>query len=517
MIQASPYAHTTTTPVGATNTTTFGGTSGTSTWTAASNVGYNQKQQQEGVNNPFLIKKQPTKCRDPIFAVLLYANVAAILGVFLKYGTPVDQQQQQDADFLSEGADSTTLENDYMGLIYSSIATAGFAAVLSAIVLQILMCIPGVLIKVALVFNVILAGIAALVGFIFGNFILGIFGCIFFAIMLCFAKLVWSRIPFATANLKTGCAAIRANCGVVIISYIFTALACGWSILWTLAVAGIQERLITCEQQTNVNGNPVTVCNDPNYGYFFLLFLSFFFTHQVLQNCVHTCVAGVVGSWWFKPESNGCCSCAVFGSFLRTMTTSFGSVCFGSLLVAIIQALRQLAEQARQNEEVGQMLACCIDCILSCIQAVVEYFNKWAFVYVGVYGYGYCEAGKNVIQLFKDRGWEAIIADDLVGMVLFFLSLLVGLVTAGLGVLLVEVTDLWDDFAPGKDAARVSAAVIGLIIGLVICSILMSTIASSVNTSIVLFADAPAEFEKNYPDLSNEMRQAYMVAHPGCF
>jgi hypothetical protein len=45
----------------------------------------------------------------------------------------------------------------------------------------------------------------------------------------------------------------------------------------------------------------------------------------------------------------------------------------------------------------------------------------------------------------------------------------------------------------------------------------MSTIASAVNTSIVLFADAPAEFEKNYPDLSHEMLQAYLTAHPGCF
>lgn len=32
-------------------------------------------------------------------------------------------------------------------------------------------------------------------------------------------------------------------------------------------------------------------------------------------------------------------------------------------------------------------------------------------VYVGVYGYGYIEAGKNVFQLFHNRGWEAIIAD----------------------------------------------------------------------------------------------------------
>ena len=43
----------------------------------------------------------------------------------------------------------------------------------------------------------------------------------------------------------------------------------------------------------------------------------------------------------------------------------------------------------------------------------------------------------------------------------------------------------------------------------------MGVIASAVNTTIVLFADAPAEFEKHYPELSNEMREAYSVAHPG--
>lgn len=67
---------------------------------------------------------------------------------------------------------------------------------------------------------------------------------------------------------------------------------------------------------------------------------------------------------------------------------------------------------SRENGDAG-ILACIAECLLSCLAGLVEYFNKWAFVYVGIYGYGYIEAGKNVIQLFKNRGWEAIIADDL--------------------------------------------------------------------------------------------------------
>mmetsp|Transcript_7580 Transcript_7580/g.11086 ORF Transcript_7580/g.11086 Transcript_7580/m.11086 type:complete len:500 (-) Transcript_7580:1202-2701(-) len=461
--------------------------------------------------NPFLVKKQPTKCNDPLFAVLLYVNVAAIIGVTIAYGTnPFTQVDDANND-----ADSgIAISANYSAIIKIAIATASFASVLSGIALQIMMCIPGILIKAALLFNVLASALVVIFGVVTGQLIIAIVGFIFFALMACYAKLVWSRIPFATANLKTGCAAIRANCGVTLFAYAFTMLGFGWSILWSLAVAGVQDKIVQCQVVQDANGNDVNECTDPNYGLLFLLFLSFFFTHQVIQNCVHCTVAGTVGSWWFTPQSSGFCSSAVCGSFFRTVTTSFGSICFGSLLVAIIQAVRQLAETARQNEEYGQMLACCVDCILGCLQSIIEYFNKWAFVYVGLYGYGYCEAGKSVIDLFKDRGWEAIIADDLVGMVLGLMSLVVGLLTGAAGLALEKFTDWFDDFTGNN--GKIFAFVLGLVIGLVLCSILMSTIASAVNSSIVLFAEGPAEFEQNHQELSTQMREAYLKAYPGC-
>lgn len=66
------------------------------------------------------------------------------------------------------------------------------------------------------------------------------------------------------------------------------------------------------------------------------------------------------------------------------MTTSFGSICFGSLLVAFLQTLRALAETARAQDDGGALL-CIAECILSCLASLLEYFNKWAFVYVGTF------------------------------------------------------------------------------------------------------------------------------------
>jgi hypothetical protein len=158
---------------------------------------------------------------------------------------------------------------------------------------------------------------------------------------------VWSRIPFASVNLLTACTAVKKNCGVILVAYVYVILAFGWSILWSVALAGVYDQVINVG-----NGQE----NSINYGYYFLLFLSFFFTHQVIQNCTHVTVSGTVGSWWFSPQDSGCCSGGVMGSVIRTLTTSFGSVCFGSLLVAILQALKAVASAARSEE--GGFLIC---------------------------------------------------------------------------------------------------------------------------------------------------------------
>jgi hypothetical protein len=55
---------------------------------------------------------------------------------------------------------------------------------------------------------------------------------------------------------------------------------------------------------------------------------------------------------------------------------------------------------------------------------------------------------------------------------------------------------------------------IGFLVGLVLSSILMSVVASAVLTIIVCFVEAPAEFQANHPQLSNEMRAAWREAWP---
>jgi hypothetical protein len=137
------------------------------------------------------------------------------------------------------------------------------------------MAIPETLIKVSLIFVVVMSGVWAVLSFLSGSIALGVLGIVFFAIGLCYARAVWPRIPFASVNLVTACTAIKSNWGVVLYGYFFAILAAGWSILWAFAFIGTYDKTYECDQFDN--------CSDPNYGYLFLLFVAYFFTHQVLQ------------------------------------------------------------------------------------------------------------------------------------------------------------------------------------------------------------------------------------------
>ena len=122
------------------------------------------------------------------------------------------------------------------------------------------------------------------------------------------------------------------------------------------------------------------------------------------------------------------------------------------------------------------------------------------------------EAGTNVMTLFRNRGWTAIITDLMVDTVLMMVSLGVGVTTAVLVMIIGALTGL------GSSAGTIgTAAFLGFLLGYGMASTLFSVVSSAVNTVIVCYAEAPNEFQANHPELSSKMRDAWRVAYPNDF
>jgi hypothetical protein len=204
---------------------------------------------------------QETKCNDPIFAILFYICVIAIVAVAVTYGP--------------DAVSAPTGNFNYTGVVKATIIVVVISFFGAGLGMAFMMAFPETLIKASLIFVTVMAGVWMAMAFAVGQYLMGALGLIMFAMSICYAFMVWARIPFATANLVTASTAIRRNLGVTFFAYLLTAVAGVWSVTWSVAFVGVFNKTYTCDENN--------VCSNTNYGYMFMLFVAYFFIHQVLQ------------------------------------------------------------------------------------------------------------------------------------------------------------------------------------------------------------------------------------------
>jgi len=451
-------------------------------------------------------EKQPNQYRD-VWAAILFLSAHTVLSYLaFAWGVPALHYTDDDSSSSSYKSDDDSIS--FTGLLFLLMTSSLAALLISGVALTVLMKAAHQLIQASLILTVI-SNVFLVIFFIASGYWIGaIASLLFLALAAVYAMAVWRRVPFAAANLQTGLTAVQSNGGLVMTAYGITTVVALSSIVWVLAWLGVYMRSADCSDQECVSHmNPFVFAS---------LLLMFYWTCAVGKNVLQVTTAGVVGTWWFAPdEASTFCSPAVTDSLVRASTFSAGSICLGSLLTAILQTLHYLAHTARRQGRGNELLLCVLDCILGCLERLTTYFNKFAYVYIGLYGYDYLTAGKKVMSLFVDRGWTTIINDNLVTRVLSLVSIVVGMLTGCVGLLLASASPAWlSEFGSSANAV---AFLIPALVGTAFAYILMGVVASAVDTVIVAFCEAPLEFEQNHPGLSVQMVEAWRQIYPEAF
>lgn len=164
-------------------------------------------------------------------------------------------------------------------------------------------------------------------------------GIVFFLIFLLNVLYIYwirSRIPFAAAILSIVSSFVREYPATFYYAFAAMLVHFVWMIVWSISAASMIYSVQNTENNEDLEG----------LVYIFVL-LSFFWTVQVVKNVVHTTTCGALGTWYFvrpheMPEN------PTTQSLKRALTTSFGSICLGSLMVAVLRTMRALLHNARK-------------------------------------------------------------------------------------------------------------------------------------------------------------------------
>lgn len=104
--------------------------------------------------------------------------------------------------------------------------------------------------------------------------------------------------------------------------------------------------------------------------------------------------------WYFAPAGTTDFSGTVSGAFSNALGPSFGTLCFGSFILTMVEMCKAAMERLRRQER-GNILVCLLTACLECIYALIEYISKFATLQAAMTGDSFCDAAASVTDLLQ--------------------------------------------------------------------------------------------------------------------
>ncbi|KAM3620419.1 uncharacterized protein V6R79_023109 [Siganus canaliculatus] len=204
---------------------------------------------------------------------------------------------------------------------------------------------------------------------------------------------------------------------------------------------------LTCTPKTFSQTNITRVCPGSQcmfafYGgesvyhrYILVLHLCNFFVFLWLINftiALGRCtLAGAFSSYyWALRKPDDIPDCPLYSSFSRALRYHTGSLAFGSLILSVVQMVRIVLEYLDQKLKGSQnactrFLLCCLKCCFWCLEHVISFINRNAYIMIAIYGKNFCNSSKDAFFLLMRNVVRVAVLDKVTDFLLFLGKLLI--------------------------------------------------------------------------------------------
>ncbi|EKU22325.1 hypothetical protein NGA_2068500, partial [Nannochloropsis gaditana CCMP526] len=105
-----------------------------------------------------------------------------------------------------------------------------------------------------------------------------------------------------------------------------------------------------------------------------------------------------VSTWYFTRDKGTIGSGTLCKAVGITGLYHLGTAAFGSLVIAVVEAIRSIIAYIqkilkRSENKVAQYLLCCCQCGFWCLEKILKFVNKNAYIQTAVNGTSFCTSG----------------------------------------------------------------------------------------------------------------------------
>ncbi|XP_039042280.1 CTL-like protein DDB_G0274487 [Hibiscus syriacus] len=305
------------------------------------------------------------------------------------------------------------------------------------------------------------------------------------AVQFLYVIAVIDRLPFTMLVLQKAVKLVWSLPEVMRVAYAFIAVMLLWMGIWSFGISG------------------VVASSRGDLGRWWLLVVlsvNLFWTGAVLCNTVHVIVSGLVFLVLIHGGRNASSMPpnSLMKSLRYAITTSFGSICYGSLFTAAIRTLRWEIRGFRSKIGNNECLLCCVDFLFQLVETLVRFFNKYAYVQIAIYGKGFNRSARDAWELFQSIGVEALVAYDCSGAVLLMGTILGGLITGTCAGVWTWIT--WKDRV-------IMVGSTAMLMGMVLVGLAMVVVESAVTSIYICYAEDPSLIRRWDHQFFNQMSE----------
>jgi len=313
---------------------------------------------------------------------------------------------------------------------------------------------------------------------------------------------LWGRIKLAIAILKAAADYVKETMIVFLVPIVAVIVLAAFFAYWAITAVYLVSA-----------GNPVQIKNsafgsfdyDKKLQYYMIYHLfGLLWFSAFISATVQFIIASSTCIWYFSQGTGQGASGTVRKSVWRFFRYHFGSIAFGSLILAIVQLIRiilaymeaQAKKAGAKESKIAQFAFKCLQCYLACFERFIKFLNKNAYIQIALTGKNFCFAAKDGFLLAMGNPLRYSVLYGIAGIFVLFGKVFISALT-GLAAFLVITR--WDKFS-AQLYSPVIPTLIVLIFAYAIGNAFMTVYGMAAETILACFVlDEELNKKKNAP------------------
>jgi len=193
-------------------------------------------------------------------------------------------------------------------------------------------------------------------------------------------------------------------------------------------------------------------------------------------------------TWYFNENSDMDGDASISAGIKWIFRYHMGSLALGSLLIALVWAVRIIFEYLKKKSESSgaadamgapmRALMCMISCCLACLNKIIEYINRNAYIQIALASENFCMSAWNAIALMMKHAAKFVLVEGIGNIFNALGKMAIASSTAFIGFLMIYY---WKEVRE-KTPQYIAPLLVIFMVGFIVGSVFVSVYSTSSNT-----------------------------------